>query len=156
MRFFKWGGNAGLNETTFPPVETVKIIQVYEAAPYMNADFLRQKYCTERLSTSQIAALCFSSRSTILKHLEQHGIARRKSGSSLRRPGYGLAYGRRVVGRLEVRSKKEEVIITRMRAMKLSGLSYGRIAERLNQSEVPTKTKRGLWSAKTVHQIVSK
>jgi hypothetical protein len=150
----KWGANSISNETPFPPLETVKTIHVFEPALYLSREFLHQKYCEERLSTSQIAALCFSSRSTILKYMEKHGIARRKSGASLRRPGYGLAYGRRVVGRFEMENKREMRVIEKMHRMRKQGLSYAKIAIKLNAERIPTKTRRGRWGAKTVHQIL--
>lgn len=154
-RFFKWGGNHAVNPTSRPPLEVAKFIRFQAVPPYKNPDFLRQKYLEERLSCKEIAGLISSSRSTVTKYLKQYGIPLRsadtgyKSKSQL---GYGQKWRKR---KIEVHLGEQETI-ARMQNLRAEGLSYREIAATLNALKIPTKTQKGKWTGKQVHQILQR
>lgn len=120
---------------------------------FKDRSFLLQKYLGERLSVKEIAAEIGSSRSAVSAHLKDFGIpirphdAAHKTSSQL---GFGEAWRNRKV----VAHKKEQELIGKMRKLRAEGLSYWKVADVLNAWGIPTKTRRGKWSAKQVHQIL--
>ena len=128
----------------------------FQVAPYyLDPNFLHQKYMVERLSTTEIAAQIFSSRSTVTKYLRFHGIPIRETGVNIIRRR-GLGYGSKVRCRLQEPHQIEQATIEKMRGLRGSGHSYWKIADILNTMKVPTKTKDTKWHARTVHRIISK
>lgn len=121
---------------------------------YKNKSFLHQKYVVEGLSCQEIADNIFSARTTILKYLKEFGIEVRDTGSNQRRKR-GLAFGSKVQSRTIVEHKKELETLAKIRELRERGLSYWKIADVLNTMKVPTKTRRGRWHAKTVHQLIN-
>lgn len=121
---------------------------------YKSKEFLYQKYVVEKLSTTEIAQSIFSARSTVVKHLKQFGIPVRESGNIKKRPGYGLAYGKRIINRQEILHKKEQDNIKKMNDLRSQGFSYWKIADVFNSMKIPTQTGKGKWYAKTIHQIL--
>jgi hypothetical protein len=121
----------------------------------MDKSVLAEKYLEQRLSTNEIANRLGASKSTILKYLKLHGIRIRPTGSNIRkRPGYGLAYGRRIASRKEVANKREQEHITRMKELRAKGFSYWKIADAFNTLRIRTKTGRGRWHARSIQQIL--
>lgn len=68
-----------------------------------------------------------------------------------KRSANGRCEGRKPFGARE----GETAIIERMRALKAEGLGFDKLAERLNQEGVPTRT-RGLWHGRAVNRILSR
>ena len=127
----------------------------YSVIPkYLDRDFLYQKYAIERLSCEEISKQLSTARTTILKHLKLHGIPVRKPGTNTNRKR-GLAYGARCLKREKVQHKRELENIKKMRELRDKGFSYWRIADVFNSMKVSTKTGRGKWHGKTVHQILT-
>jgi hypothetical protein len=133
----------------------VNIIEFYVVPRFKDPNLLHRKYVVEKLSLGEVAKLLFSSKATIAKHLKLNGIPLREPGKSIRRRR-GLAYGQRVVDRAEVDHKREGALIQKMAKLRQSGLSYHKIANILNTWNIPTKTRRGKWSGKQVHQILKR
>jgi len=122
---------------------------------FKSKEILSQKYIVERLSANEIAKQLGTARSTVLKYLKIHGIPVRATGQNIhKRAGYGLAYGRRIVNRQEIVSKREQAYIAKMKDLRVQGFSYWKIADILNTLKVPTKTGRGRWHARSVQQIL--
>lgn len=134
------------------------IINFFVFSPYLNEDFLRQKYLKEGLSTTKIAKEIGSASSTVLKYLKEFGIPIREPSKRVsgRRKGYGLPYGKRIVNNKMVDFKKEIENIKKMKAMRMKGYSYRKIAEIFNTLEIPTQTQKGQWHGKTIQQILEK
>jgi hypothetical protein len=122
--------------------------------PFKNKFFLHQKYVVEGFSCGEIAAKIFSARTTILKYLKLHGIPVRENGTNQKRKR-GLAYGTKVQGRQVENHQRERENVNKMRELRDKGYSYWKIAEVFNTLKIPTKTRKGKWHAKTVHQILN-
>lgn len=143
------------NATSFQPLKSIMISSIQYTPLYKNKEFLHQKYVVERLSTVEIAHLILSARSTVSKYLKAHGIPLRESDRMLKkRPGYGLAYGKRIINRQEILHKREQDNIKKMNELRDQGFSYWKIADIFNSMKIPTQTGKGKWYAKTIHQIL--
>ena len=93
--------------------------------------------------------------SSVHTYLRVYGIPVRGSGENIqRRPGRGLAYGRKISKRQESDHKRELEAVAKMRNLREHGFSYWKIADILNSMKVPTKTRRGRWHARSVQQIL--
>jgi hypothetical protein len=146
--------DAGTNEPSFLLFELTEFLD-YSAAPaYLNRDFLYQKYVVEKLSTSEIAALISSCQSTVGKYLKEYGIIARKGQGHQKRAGFGLAYGKIIVGREELPHQKQQQNIKKMWTLRTRGYSYWKIAEVFNTMCIPTQTGRGRWHARSVKAIM--
>ena len=66
-------------------------------------------------------------------------------------PLRSAGFGARIVNRKVTTHKKELELIGKMRALRIEGLSYWKIADVLNAWKIPAKTRKGPWSAKQVH-----
>ena len=121
---------------------------------YCDAFFLRQKYLEEGLSTRQIAALIFSSRSTISVHLKKFGIPLRPEDISHKMNKGQLGYGEKRRAGQEAVHQREAAIIEKMKTLRAQGHSYWKIADILNAMKIPTKTRRAGWKAATVMKIL--
>jgi len=88
----------------------------------------------------------------VVKYLKKFGIALRTADQAKTRSqlGFGEQWRQRQV---QV-NKREQDLIVKMRNLRAEGLSYWKIADVLNAWGIPTKTKKGKWSAKQVHQIL--
>lgn len=112
--------------------------------------FLRAKYEEEGLSVNQIAALTFSSRSTVVKYLSNHGIALRP----VDRNGGTLQFGKRRKGRLIVDQAREQAAIEKAKLLRDQGLSFDKIAQVMNAMSIKTRSGKSSWYAKTVRTII--
>jgi biotin operon repressor len=124
--------------------------------PCKNKDFLNQKYTEEKLSTEEIAALIFSSRSTVTKYLHHFGIKVRERRAVKFKAGCGLAYERKNYGGVELANKREQEVIKKMKSLRDKGFSYRKVADVLNSMKIPTKTRICAWSGKSVWQVINK
>ena len=139
-------------------MQLVDKIEFFVISPFLNKEFLQQKYVKEGLSTTQISDEICSAHSTVLKYLRKFKIPIRKSIDRVRgkRKGYGLAYGKRIVKGKLVDHKREQENIQKMRNLRdKEGYSYWKIASIFNSMEISTQTGRGKWHAKTIQQILN-
>jgi DNA-binding CsgD family transcriptional regulator len=120
---------------------------------YKIKSFLHQKYVVEGLSPQQISDQIFSARSSVLKYLKAYKIPLRPADTA-REIRRSPAFGQRRLGGFNTENKTELEVIKKMRKLRAEGLSYWKIADVLNALGVPTKTRKGRWSAKQVHQIM--
>lgn len=105
------------------------------------------------MTVSQIARENNCSHSTIIKYLRTFDVQREDRKNSLNIKGK-LAYGSKVLNDRVVDDKNEQAIIRKMLLLHVSGNSYRKIAEVLNENKVPTKTYSKKWDPKTVFQIL--
>ncbi|AYF45740.1 recombinase domain protein [Halobacteriovorax sp. BALOs_7] len=129
------------------------IIDFFHEPEVLTKEFLHQKYVVEGLSCAEISRSVASSRTTILKRLKECNIELRPVGSNQKRKR-GVGYGEKVEKRKLIEHKRESEAIQRMIALREKGFSYRKIAEVLNTMKVPTKTGKGKWHGKTVHQVL--
>jgi len=114
---------------------------------------LYQKYVLEGYSAKEISKLILSSRSAVTESLRKFGIPLRPlDAKNKARIGYGEAWRQRQVAT----NRRELEVIEKMKKLRVEGLSYGKLAGVLNTWGVPTKTRKGQWSAKQVHQILKR
>ena len=95
-----------------------------------------------------------AARETIAKQLRLFEIPIRNAGSNQNRKR-GLAYGKKIKDREIVNYKKEQEVIDKIRELRDQGFSYHKIPDILNVMKVPTKTRKGKWSSKTVWQVIN-
>lgn len=110
----------------------------------------------EKLTSAQIARKLGVSRSTVSKYLKKFKIPTFKAGENqVRRRGvrYGTTPTRK---RKTLKVSEDQRIITACRAWREQGKSYREIAQILNTQGTPTKTGKGKWHGKTIHQILGK
>jgi hypothetical protein len=134
-----------------PPIEVPKMIEFCFRRPYRDKAFLYQKYVVEGRSAKEISRMIASSHSTVLQSLKAFGIPKHPAG---RKSQSQIAYGEMWENHSVSRNVRETAVIAKMLSLKAEGLSYWKVADHLNANNVPTKTGKGQWSAKTVHQIV--
>jgi predicted DNA-binding protein YlxM (UPF0122 family) len=135
----------------FLPQEVIDTSEHLYRPLYKDKEFLLQKYEVERLSVKEIAASIGSSRTAVSSNLKLFGIAIRPTDlKNKSRLGFGEAWRQHRVAL----HKKEQELIEKMQKLRAEGLSYWKVADVLNAWGVPTKTRKGIWSAKQVHQIL--
>jgi len=122
--------------------------------PFQCRDLLHQKYIVEGLSTRQIAAEFFCSRSTIKKYLKEHGIELRRPHLNHGRPSQPR-YGQRLVRGSEVEHLTEQRVIKVVNDLREQGLSLRQICRFLSQIGVPTKKRGVRWHPEMVNRILS-
>lgn len=67
-----------------------------------------------------------------------------------------IPYGFKLVNEKDlIAVKEEQKVIKRMQQLRLKGLSYAKIADRLNEENIPTKNS-GEWHTSTVQQILKR
>lgn len=138
------------NTISFSSTKIQMISRVQYLPLVKQESFLRAKYETEGLSPKEIADLTFSSRSTIVKYLETHGIALRAED----RFCGTLPYGKRWKQRQIVINTREHDAICKAKDLRSHGLSFDKIASVMNTMGLKTKTGRAKWYAKTIRDIL--
>jgi predicted transcriptional regulator len=109
----------------------------------------------EKMTSSQIAKELGVSRSTISKYLKLYNIPTFKIGENQKRRR-GVHYGKKPLKTGKVLNiKQEQKVIEALREWRDKGKTYRDMAFILNQTGTPTKTGRGQWHGKTVHQILN-
>ena len=116
---------------------------------------MRHQFSDAPLSIDEISTLTSSARTTIRKYLKHYEIPIRRPGENLRQK-LSLAYGRRLASRYEVDHKRELETIEKMKDLRHQGYSYWKIASILNTMQIPTKTRKGAWRARSVQQILDR
>lgn len=142
--------------SSFSTIKTSIISAVQHIPPYKNEFFLREKYLVEMLSTRQIAALVFSARSTVVRHLRAYGIPMRREDEAHDLNNGQCSFGEKMVAGKAAPHKGELVVLRRMQTLRNNGLSYWKIAAQLNSSGVPTKNRKTKWHATTVMKMLKK
>ncbi len=130
-------------------------IQLPVKNEWRNKELLYQKYVVERRSLNELAVEFKVARCTISKQMKAFGIQTRVTGSVQNRKR-GLAYGEKCRDRKLRAHKRETENIQKMNDLRDKGFSYWKIAEIFNSMEIPTKTRKGKWYAKTIQQILDK
>ncbi|MEI8347219.1 MAG: recombinase family protein [Pseudomonadota bacterium] len=138
---------------TCPPIEVPKIIDFRVRRLYQDKAFLYQKYVVEGRSAKEISRMIASSHSTVLQSLKAFGIPKHPAG---RKNQSQIAYGEIWENHSVSRNVRETAVVAKMLSLRFEGLSYWKIADHLNANNVPTKTSKGKWSSKTVHQILKR
>lgn len=138
------------NTISFSSMKIQMISRVQYLPLVKQESFLRAKYEIEGLSPKEIADLTFSSRSTIVKNLEAHGIILREQD----RFCGTLHFGKRWKIRQVVLNEREQGAINKAKELRTQGLSFEKIANVMNTMGVKTKTGRTKWYAKTVRDIL--
>ncbi len=118
----------------------------------LDSDFLNLKYVKEGLTSSEIARLTFSSRTTVNKKLKEFGIRQKGNDESRRRTG-GYVYGFKNVKGKSVLFKKENNVIVKIIKMRRENYSYQKIALWLNSNFIENKSGKYNWSSKMVRDI---
>lgn len=139
------------NTVFCPPGEIRVITHIKRISLLKVPSFLHQKYCTEKLTINQIAALTLSSRSTVIKYLDKAKIPIRAEEHRLGRAGYGL---RKLNGRF-VANQKELELLSKIKMLKNQGLNFQQIADVLQGLDLPTKNG-GKWSRGIIHKILKR
>jgi transposase len=130
--------------------ELFDIIKLSPPRVALSKSFLHQKYVVEGLSSSEIAALTFSSRAAVTRWLNKYGIPLK---TITRRETGGQVYGYRKYLGMSIPVKKEQKVIELIKKCRRKKMSYHKIAELLNEKGIKTKLGKGQWYAKVVRQI---
>lgn len=104
---------------------------------------------------NELAVEFKAARCTISKQMKAFGIQTRVTGSVQNRKR-GLAYGEKCRDRKLRAHKRETENIQKMKDLRNKGFSYWKIVVIFNSMEIPTKTRKGKWYAKTIQQILDK
>jgi IS30 family transposase len=123
---------------------------------FRNADFLRQKYVEEGLSTQQIADLVGSARCTVSRHLKAFKIRLRTDDEARRLRKAHAAYGERLQDGKPVSCKREQEVIAMIKNLRDKEMGLQAIADFLNASGIKTKTRKAKWQTATVWYILDK
>ena len=118
-------------------------------------DKLEQLSVIEKKTGSQISKELGVSRATVIKYQKRFGFQTRATGNNVRRKR-GVSYGKKNSSNGKITNITNELnVIEAMKTWRGKGKSFREIATLLNDQKVPTKTGRGPWHGKTVHQILS-
>ncbi len=118
-------------------------------------DKLEHLSVIEKKTGSQISKELGVSRATVIKYQKRFGLQARTTGKNVRRKR-GVSYGTKISSNGKMtKITNESNVIEAMRIWRGKGKSFREIANLLNDQKVPTKTGKGPWHGKTVHQILS-
>ncbi len=106
----------------------------------------------ERATLAQIAEEFSCSRAAVRLALTKAGIPLRHR-SAAGGVDAGLSFGTMVIKGRRVPSQAENRVIEVIQALRQDGLSFDKIAERLTQLGIPTKTRRRKWNGGSVRRI---
>ena len=113
--------------------------------------FLHQKYIVESLTINQIAALTLSSRSTVIKYLNEAKIPIRDEEHRLG----GSTFGQRKVNGRYIPNQAELNMVGRMKNLRSQGFTFRQIAEILQGLKLPSK-RNGKWTGRSVQRILDR
>ena len=131
-----------------PPSEIQAITHIKRISLLKLPSFLHQKYVAENLTINQIAELTLSSRSTVIKYLNEAKIPIREEEH---RRG-GNAYGVRKRNGRFIINRSELELLNKIKMLKAEGLNFQQIADLLHGLRLPTK-KGGKWTRGIVQKI---
>ena len=115
---------------------------------------------TEQIDTESAMGKFFLTIMGAMAQMERELISERTSAALAYKKAQGISLGgipygyERVNGQL-VTNKQEKAGLRKMRRLRRKGLSYDKIAQRLNQDDTPTK-KGGKWYATTVSNALNR
>jgi site-specific DNA recombinase len=121
---------------------------------YRDAEFLRRKYCEERLSAKQIGDLVGSARSTVVTYLKASKIPLRSQEEARKLHKAQSGYGERVLDGKLVPCKRELEVIAMVKNLREQGMTLQAITDFLNSMKIPTKTKKAKWETRTVWNLL--
>ncbi len=150
----KWGGTRPYPSRSYCQFTLALSFEYNRFPAWKEKEILHQKYVIEGLSCKEIADQFGTARSTILKYLKLNSIEIRGTGTNQKRKR-GVAFGKKVVSGKVVNNENEALIIEKVKRLRDQELSYRKIAEVLNIMEYSTKTRKGVWSGKSVWQILN-
>ena len=143
-------GPAGANSENFSSTK-IQIISSVQYLPLVKQEsLLRAKYEVEGLSANQIAAMTFSSRSTVVKYLDAFKIVLRPEDRQIG----ALPFGKRWYQHKIISNGRERTTLEKAHQLRDQGLSYEKIAAVMNTMKIRTRTGRAKWHAKTVRDII--
>jgi hypothetical protein len=136
------GSPPRLNPEDISAPNPVVISSIKQTPEFKNRTYLYEKYVIQGLTPGQIAKEILSARSSVLKYLRIYNIPLRPADeeSTRRRPP---AFGERRLSGKVVTNILELRVVEMMKDLRSEGLSYWKVAERLNQLKIPTKTSKG-------------
>ena len=143
-----------LSERFFLSLQPSVIFDFRTTPFYKDESFLRENYVEKGLNISELAALCFSSRTAVRNSLKKFGIPIKTQDQLLKTP-QRLKYGEMRRMREIVANQRELKAIEKMKALRDQGFSYWKIADVLNAMGVKTKTGRGKWQARSVMKTLT-
>jgi len=117
---------------------------------YRNEDFLRQKYCVEKLSARQIAVLIGCAHSAVNRAIQRFDLDKHLTHSGWIEYGFKMEHGKIVA------HVREQITISRMVRWRDSEWSFQRIAAELNQRGIRTPAGKGRWYGPTVKRIIAR
>lgn len=111
-------------------------------------------YVTRKLSSKKTASELGVSKTSVLKYLEIANIPRRNSGKNIGRKR-GVSYGKKFnssgkISNVMSEIKRKEIMLK----MRQSDITYQAIADHFNDLGIKTKSGKGKWHRKTIHQIL--
>jgi predicted transcriptional regulator len=134
----------------------VDTIEFLTKPPFKDKAFLHQKYVVEKLTSDEIAKLCFSSRPTISKYLKLHRITVRQAEERQALNKGQLALGeKRYKGSVQ-KNWAEIKIVEQILDLRSQGYSYRQVAAWLDAKGIKTKNERGSWQATTIMKIAKR
>jgi len=154
MRWDRIGSPDQSQENGFSSTLYVKDSIEFLAKPrFKDKAFLHQKYVVEKLSSQQIADLCFSSRPTISKYLRLHKIPLRDSNDRLAINKGQLAFGERSSNGAICQNQSELRVVKLICDLRKKGYSLRQIAAWLDARGIKTKNRSGPWTAASILKI---
>ena len=130
-------------------------LEVPDNRSYQNPIVLHQKYVLERASLAQIGKELLCSKSAVRRALVEADIPLR-DGVGQAKLRCGVKFGTSVVRGRRVADAHELRVVETICALRQDGLSFDRIAARLTQLGIPTKTRRKKWNGGCVRAIFLK
>ncbi|MBL7670768.1 MAG: recombinase family protein [Bdellovibrionaceae bacterium] len=134
----------------------VDSIEFFTKPRYKSKVFLHQKYVVEKLTSDEIAKLCFSSRPTISKYLKLHGIPIRRAEERLALNKGQLALGEKRYKGTVQKNWAEIKIVEQIFDLRSQGYSYRQVAAWLDAKGIKPKNKCSPWQATTVMKIAKR
>jgi DNA invertase Pin-like site-specific DNA recombinase len=122
-----------------------------KAALMSVADSIDTRSAAGRLVLNVLASVSQWEREVIVERTVETMQALKTSGKVYSRPVMGYD----AIGDKLVENASEKALIDRMVEMRKAGLSFGKIADRLNADKVPTK-RGGTWASMTVKKILDR
>jgi len=140
-----------LPKTTFPSSPVLRMVSsICTKQLYRNETFLKQKYESEGMSARQIAVLIGCPHSVINRALARFSI--RKVPRRLGSPEYGF----KIEKCRRIPHVREQKIIRQMQRMRDLGMSYLKIAEKLNSRGIRTPLGKDHWCGCVVRAILKR
>lgn len=135
------------------PFDLVDFIDFIYVPKFKDKEFLHEMYVKKKKTLDEIAVEICSSRSTVLKYLQEFGIPTREKSKP--KTSTKTSYGYKIKEFKKVSVPHELMRVEDMRKLQEQGYSYRKIAEILNALSVPTKSGKSTWCGKGVYQVLN-